>query len=160
MGVQLDASGGGGKKRVTPNINVTPLVDVVLVLLIIFMLVIPNMQEGVKIDLFAANNADKDDEDAEPIVVSVARVQAQAQAQAQAGSGAVSYHLGEDEYSRDAMISELGQRHEAEPDRPLLFRGDSQIPYGQIRDVFHECQGLGFSFIQLAVGAQKEGWEE
>ena len=44
MGAQLDTGKGG--KGVKPNINVTPLVDVVLVLLIIFMVIIPNMQDG------------------------------------------------------------------------------------------------------------------
>ena len=78
MGVQLDA-GGGGKGDVKPNINVTPLVDVVLVLLIIFMLVIPNMQEGVPIELFKAKNAEKDADEAKPIVVTVAKTKTDAQ---------------------------------------------------------------------------------
>jgi biopolymer transport protein TolR len=149
MGVQLDA--GGGDKKVKPNINVTPLVDVVLVLLIIFMLVIPNMQEGVPIDLFKANNADKDEDDAEPITVTIARVKS---------SDEVSYHLGDEEVSRDGLIAQLATLHEQDPSRLLLFRGDSRIEYGKIRDVFHECQNLGFAYIQLAVGAQKEGWQE
>ena len=148
MGVQLDT---GGDKKVKPNINVTPLVDVVLVLLIIFMLVIPNMQEGVPVELFKAKNAIKDDEDAKPITVSVAMAK---------GSDAVSYHLEDAEVSRDALVAELAALHQADPSRPLLFRGDARIDYGNIRDVFHECQNLGFAYVQLAVGANKEGWEE
>lgn len=151
MGVQLDA--GGGDKQVKPNINVTPLVDVVLVLLIIFMLVIPNMQEGVTIELFAAKNAEQDSEDVEPIVVSIAR-------ERDAGEGEISYHVGEDPYTRDGMIAELTRLHQDDPSKTLLFRGDARIPYGEIRDVFHECQNLGFAYVQLAVGAQKEGWSE
>jgi biopolymer transport protein ExbD len=147
VGVQLNS---GGDKKVKPNINVTPLVDVVLVLLIIFMLVIPNMQKGVPIELFKAKNAEKDDEQAEPITLAIAKVK---------GSDEVSYHIGEAEVSRDQLIAELARLHEADPSRPLLFRGDSRIDYGKIRDVFHECQNLGFAYIQLAVGAQKEGWE-
>lgn len=148
MGVQLNT---GGDKKVRPNINVTPLVDVVLVLLIIFMLVIPNMQEGVPVELFKAKNAIKDEDDSEPIVVAVALVK---------DSDAVSYHLGEDELSRDALIAELAAAHQADPSRSLLFRGDARIDYGKIRDVFHECQNLGFAYVQLAVGATKESWEE
>ncbi|HLT34806.1 MAG TPA: biopolymer transporter ExbD [Enhygromyxa sp.] len=146
MGVQLDT---GGDKKVKPNINVTPLVDVVLVLLIIFMLVIPNMQEGVPIELFKARNADKDDEQAEPITISVAKIKGEE----------VGYFVGDVEFSRDGVIAELARQHQADPGKPLLFRGDSRIEYGKIRDVFHECQNLGFAYIQLAVGAQKEGWE-
>lgn len=150
MGVQLDAS-GGGNKRVRPNINVTPLVDVVLVLLIIFMLVIPNMQEGVPIELFKAKNADKDEEEAKPITVSLARVK---------GTDDISYHLEDEEVGRDALIASLASLHQQDPSRALLFRGDSRIEYGKIREVFHECQNLGFAYIQLAVGAQKSGWQE
>ncbi len=148
MGVQLDT---GGDKKVKPNINVTPLVDVVLVLLIIFMLVIPNMQEGVPVELFKAKNAEKDDEDVEPITVSVARIK---------GSDAISYHIGDREVSRDALVAELTALHQADPSKPLLFRGDARIEYGKIREVFHELQNLGFAYVQLAVGANKEGWEE
>ncbi|KIG13590.1 Biopolymer transport protein ExbD/TolR [Enhygromyxa salina] len=152
MGVQLDAGGGG--KGVKPNINVTPLVDVVLVLLIIFMLVIPNMQEGVPIELFKASNADKDDEEVEPITVSIAKLK---------DSDEIGYYIGEAEgdrqLSREALISELTALHAADPSRLLLFRGDARIEYGQIREVFHDCQNLGFAYIQLAVGAQKQGWE-
>jgi biopolymer transport protein TolR len=150
MGVQLDA-GGGKDKRVKPNINVTPLVDVVLVLLIIFMLVIPNMQEGVPIELFKAKNAAKDDEQAEPITVSLARVE---------GSDEVAYYLDDRALDRDALIASLAEMREQDPTRALLFRGDSRIDYGKIRDVFRECQNLGFAYIQLAVGAPKSGWQE
>lgn len=152
MGVQLDA--GGGDKKVKPNINVTPLVDVVLVLLIIFMLVIPNMQEGVAIELFKADNAEKDSEEIEPIVVSVALPKAAKSPED------VAYYIGDAEYSRDGLIAELASMHEADPSQHLLFRGDSRIPYGTIREVFHECQNLGFAYIQLAVGAQKDSWDE
>jgi biopolymer transport protein TolR len=151
MGVQLDAGGGGGKKRVKPNINVTPLVDVVLVLLIIFMLVIPNMQEGVPIELFKAKNADKDEEEDKPITVTVTKV---------AGSDEIGYHLEDEQVGREQLITSLASLHQQDPSRVLLFRGDSRIEYGKIRDVFHECQNLGFASIQLAVGAQKTGWQE
>jgi biopolymer transport protein TolR len=149
MGMQVDA-GGGGKKRVKPNINVTPLVDVVLVLLIIFMLVIPNMQEGVPIELFKAKNAEKDEEESKPITVSITK----------AKSDEVGYYLEDAEVSRDELIASLAALHQQDPSRVLLFRGDSRIDYGKIRDVFHECQNLGFAYIQLAVGAQKTGWQE
>jgi biopolymer transport protein ExbD len=148
MGVQLDA--GGGDKKVKPNINVTPLVDVVLVLLIIFMLVIPNMQEGVPIDLFKAKNAIKDDTEAEPITLTIALDRE---------TGELTYHIADEQLSRDALIASLAQLHQADPSRALLVRGDSRIEYGKVRDVFHECQNMGFAYIQLAVGAQKEGWE-
>lgn len=148
MGVQLDA--GGGDKKVKPNINVTPLVDVVLVLLIIFMLVIPNMQEGVPIELFKAKNAEKDQDEQEPISVTIALDR---------DSGSVTYHLADEEVSRDGLVAALAELHQADPNRALLFRGDSRIEYGKIRDVFHECQNLGFAYIQLSVGAQKDGWE-
>ncbi|MFO7564642.1 MAG: biopolymer transporter ExbD [Enhygromyxa sp.] len=147
MGVALNT---GGDKKVKPNINVTPLVDVVLVLLIIFMLVIPNMQAGVPIELFKANNAEKDDEQADPIILSIARAK---------DGGQISYHIGDAELTREAVVAELARLHQADPSKPLLFRGDARIDYGQIREVFHECQNLGFAYIQLAVGAQKEGWE-
>jgi hypothetical protein len=60
MGAALDT--GKGSKGVKPNINVTPLVDVVLVLLIIFMVIIPNMQDGKPIEMVNVFNPDPDAE--------------------------------------------------------------------------------------------------
>jgi biopolymer transport protein TolR len=158
MGMQVD-TGGGGKKRVKPNINVTPLVDVVLVLLIIFMLVIPNMQEGVPIELFKAKNAEKDEEESKPITVSIT-LPSRPGSRAVAKNDEVGYYLDDAQVSRDELIASLAALHQQDPSRVLLFRGDSRIDYGKIRDVFHECQNLGFAYIQLAVGAQKTGWQE
>ncbi len=158
MGVTLDA--GGGDKTVKPNINVTPLVDVVLVLLIIFMLVIPNMQEGVPIELFKATNADKDEAESDPITVSIAR----GEGDEGGGPDDIDYYLGgaegDRQLSREALIAELMRLHETDPSRALLVRGDARIEYGNIREVFHECQNLGFAYIRLAVGAKKESWQE
>lgn len=148
MGVQLDT--GGNNKDVRPNINVTPLVDVVLVLLIIFMLVIPNMQEGVAIELFKAKNADKDSEDSTPIVVTVAKANS---------ADSASYHIDDVELTRDGLVAELAKLHHEDGNRQLLFRGDARLEYGLIRDVFREAQNLGFAYIQLSVGAPKDGWE-
>lgn len=148
MGVQLDTGGGN---KVKPNINVTPLVDVVLVLLIIFMLVIPNMQEGVPIDLFQANNAIKDEDDAEPLIVALALDK---------DTQEVAYYVGDEQYSKDGLIAEVAQAREADAGLQILFRGDSRIEYGTVREVFLELQNMNIAYIQLAVGAQKESWEE
>ena len=148
MGVQLDT---GGDKKVKPNINVTPLVDVVLVLLIIFMLVIPNMQEGVPIDLFQANNAIKDEDDAEPLIVALA---------IDKDSQEVAYYIGDEQHSKDGLIAEVAKAREADAGLQILFRGDSRIEYAKVREVFLELQNMNIAYIQLAVGAQKESWEE
>ena len=54
----------------------------------------------------------------------------------------------------------LARLHAEDPSAQLLFRGDARVEYGKIRDVFHECQNMGFAYIQLAVGAQKDSWDE
>ena len=60
MGAQLDAGGGKGKKKsASPDINVTPLVDVCLVLLIIFMVATPEMDKNAQVDLPAVDTPDK-----------------------------------------------------------------------------------------------------
>ena len=72
MGAQI--SGGAKKVGLTPNINVTPLVDVVLVLLIIFMVVLPDVSDsGKPVDLVKVRKADKPITDAEILTVTIDR---------------------------------------------------------------------------------------
>ena len=68
MGMNLDSGGKG----VRPQMNVTPLVDVVLVLLIIFMIVIPAMEQGLDIEVPGVVHADEEDDNAvDPFLLSI-----------------------------------------------------------------------------------------
>ena len=114
MGAALDT--GKGKKGVRPNINVTPLVDVMLVLLIIFMVIIPNMQDGKPIEMINVFNPDKDAEEKdEPLTVTIDREE--------------HYVVGESELPRASAIAELQQVYARSPERKLLIRADAKLPY-------------------------------
>ena len=143
MGVQLDS--GAKKKGIQPHINVTPLVDVVLVLLIIFMVVLPNVQDGKPIHLFKARDAEKSARE-ECIVVTVA-------------PGPI-YLLEEQEMKKERVFLELARLHTQSRDKRLLLRGDVKLPYESIRELLAQAQSLGYKSIDLAVATQKQGWEE
>jgi biopolymer transport protein ExbD len=125
------------------GINVTPLVDVVLVLLIIFMVVIPNMQEHKVIELFPTTRAEEDaDEEKQALVVTLAF------------DGSV--HVGEDEVSREAALGRLRQMKEEEPERKILVRADRRLEYGVVRRFFFDTKEIGHGNIKLAVGSVTE----
>ncbi len=140
MGVQLDTGKDG--KGAKPNINVTPLVDVVLVLLIIFMVVIPNMQEGKPIEMVSVETIENPEDNPEFEVVTMQL------------NGTI--YLGDEALLRDALIAKLAKLHAADPDKKLLLRADSRLPYEDVRGVFFEAQQMGFKQVSLAVGKQKE----
>jgi biopolymer transport protein TolR len=140
MGVALDTGKGG--KGVKPNINVTPLVDVVLVLLIIFMVIIPNMQDGKPIELVNVLNADKDAEEKdEPLTVTIDRAEV--------------YTIDDQDMSRAQAIAQLRQVYARTPKRKLMIRGDAKLPFVEVREFFKEVQDLGFAGVALAVGTQR-----
>lgn len=143
MGVQLDA----GKKKggITPVINVTPLVDVVLVLLIIFMVVLPNVQDGKPIEIVKVEEADKNASDKEPVTVTV--------------NAKEIYTLGEEDMSRSKVLAGLAQEYERDPAQRILLRADAGLPYKVVRELFADIQNIGFQGIALAVGVGKE-WKE
>jgi biopolymer transport protein TolR len=143
MGVALDT--GKGKKGVRPNINVTPLVDVVLVLLIIFMVIIPNMQDGKPIELVNVFNPDKDEEGKdEPLTVTIDR------------NGV--YTVEDQDMARTQAISYLQGVYARTPKRKLLIRGDAKLKFAEARDFFRDVQNLGFGGVALAVGTQRS-WD-
>lgn len=141
MGVKLGNSKGG----VAPDINVTPLVDVVLVLLIIFMVIIPNMQEGKTIDMIKVETADKPDDSVEPLAVTIDRNEV--------------YTLGESDLPRGDVLESLEASFAQDPERRVLLRADATLPYKTVRDFFAEVQQIGFQNIALAVGVARE-WSE
>jgi biopolymer transport protein TolR len=140
VGAQIDSP--RGKRGLTPNINVTPLVDVVLVLLIIFMVVIPNMQDGKPIELVKVAKADKLEEAMEPLVVTIDRHQA--------------FSLETDDMPRASVLARLKQAHAEHPRRRVLLRGDATLPYSVMRDFFRDVQEIGFTGVALAVGVGRQ----
>jgi biopolymer transport protein TolR len=119
--------------------NVTPLVDVVLVLLIIFMVVAPRMDQDVQVDLPGIFNPDPEVETSlDPLKVTVAR------------SG--EYYINDQKYGLDEAIEILSSEHAAEPLRRLVLRADAKLSYGQMRDIFSRSQKVGFPGIALMVG--------
>jgi biopolymer transport protein ExbD len=141
MAVETGKPGKGPK----PSINVTPLVDVVLVLLIIFMLIIPNMQDDKPIELINVMFPDKDaDSKEEPLVVTIDRNEV--------------YTLEEQDMAREQAIGLLKDVYARSPKRKVLLRGDAKVSYKAVRTFFKDVQDIGFGGVSLAVGAQRK-WD-
>ena len=130
------------KKRhagLVPEMNVTPLVDVVLVLLIIFMVIAPQLEGGVRVELPGFTNPDPKVKGAlEPLLLT-------ATAEGQLFIDKVPIDEGE-------LEAHLRQTHEKEPERRLLLKGDQSLTYGRMRDLFGRGQKAGFPGISLVVG--------
>ncbi|RKG86504.1 biopolymer transporter ExbD [Corallococcus sp. CA049B] len=130
------------RSSLTPEMNVTPLVDVVLVLLIIFMVVTPQLEAGAAVDLPAAMNPDAENKNLEPTTVSLA------------ANGA--FYLDRKQLNRDALVVELKALHQAKPDAPVVLKADRGVAYAQVRGVFKAMQDIGFPGISLQVIDRKK----
>jgi len=131
-------------ERARPDINVTPLVDVVLVLLIIFMVVIPQMQAGANVNVPGIAHPDaKSDLKNPPITLSVT------------ANG--SMFLEKKPVYRTELISLLQQGHARQPGSKLTLKGDRRAPYGLLRSIFKDAHGVGFPGISLQVGDLRKG---
>jgi biopolymer transport protein ExbD/biopolymer transport protein TolR len=150
----MGATPSTGSRRpepVEPQINVTPLVDVVLVLLIIFMVIAPQLEHGQRVELPAVFQPDaKARTKLDPITVTVT------------GSGAL--FLEKDPLSDLAALRlRLVDLRSKDPERRVVIKGDGSLPYKTMREAFALCQDVGFSGIALSVsqrGAQKAGPDE
>jgi biopolymer transport protein ExbD len=132
-------------KSASPFINVTPLVDVVLVLLIIFMVVIPRMIEQIPVDLPGVFNPDpKLEYRLEPMTITI--------------TSDKQYYIGEQPFpSVEAIEEELSIMRQATPDRRIFIKADSSLPFKDIRPLLEKLQGLGFKGTGFVVGAKHRG---
>ena len=138
-------SGPRESSQLVSEINVTPLVDVMLVLLIIFMVIIPNMQDGKPIEMINVLNPDKDSEAKdEPLTVTIDRSE--------------HYVVDDAELPRAQAIAQLQQVYARSPKRKLLIRADAKLHYARVREFFKDVQNIGFGGVALAVGTQRK-WD-
>jgi len=123
------------------NINVTPLVDVCLVLLIIFMVVLPPLVNGIPVKLPAASTSESG---APPTQLAITVKD----------DGTV--YLGGEVVRREQVPAELQRIHTHSPDRPVAVRADKTLKYGEVVQVLDWCRGAGFADVRLATarGAQ------
>ena len=124
-------SEGGGS---ISDINVTPLVDVMLVLLVIFMVTAPILQQGVAIDLPKVAAAPLAGEE-EQLVVNVNK------------AGQV--FLNDTPIALDALTSKLAAIRAARPDRQVFVRADQTVPYGQVMKTMSAVRESGLTKIGL-----------
>ena len=130
------------RRAILPEMNVTPLVDVVLVLLIIFMVVTPQIEAGASVELPTATNPDKENKELKPVTVSLA------------SNGA--FFLDRKELKRDALLTELKAVHQKDPEAPVVLKADRSVRYSEVRDVFKAMQDIGFPGINLQVVDRKK----
>jgi biopolymer transport protein TolR len=125
------------------DINVTPLVDVCLVLLIIFMVVTPMLQKGVPVNLPVTDNPDKTPDTEKQLQISVK------------ADGSV--YLGPNVVRKDQVESSLKEIHERTPDREVAVKGDKLVKYGDVIDVLRACRDVGFNDVGLIAQPKKSG---
>ena len=122
------------KSKPFSDINVTPFVDVMLVLLVIFMVTAPLLTVGVQVDL-PETNADTLQSDNEPLEVTID------------SSGLI--FIQETEIGLSELIPKMKAITENRFDTKIYVRGDETIDYGQIMMVLGELSGSGFSKVAL-----------
>jgi biopolymer transport protein TolR len=120
--------------RLVSEINVTPFVDVMLVLLVIFMVTAPLLTAGVDVDLPKTQAAQATGQD-EPLVVSM--------------NAQKKIYLQETELDREALIARLKAITANKPEQRIFVRGDKALPYGDIMEVMGALSAAGFSKVAL-----------
>ncbi|HEV7240259.1 MAG TPA: biopolymer transporter ExbD [Thermoanaerobaculia bacterium] len=129
----------------TSDINVTPLVDVCLVLLIIFMVVTPMLQKGVPVNLPVTEDPEKTPDTEKQLQISVK------------ADGSV--YLGPNVVRKDQVESSLKEIFERTPDREIAVKGDRQVKYGDVLDVLKACREVGFNDVGLISQPKKSPGE-
>ncbi len=135
---------GGAKGGVKSDINVTPLVDVMLVLLIIMMLVAPMLQQGVSVKLpEAANTVDKP-ETQEQTVLAISKDK--------------SFYLNAKPVTEGEMTNRLNELLENKKEKIVLIKADEEVEYSAVMTAMDQLRNAGIEDIGL-ITERKKGAE-
>jgi biopolymer transport protein ExbD len=121
--------------------DITPVVNVALVLLIIFMVVMPIIREGVEVDTPKADHADQMEDAAEQLVVLSVKE-----------DGSLFVNL--TEVDKSQLKDELALAYEGQEGSPIIIKGARNLPYSEILELMEVCQGIGAPAVDLL--AKKE----
>jgi len=131
--------------NVNSNINVTPMVDVMLVLLIIFMVITPMLQKGVSVDMAKTNNPiqmpDADKEDS--LLVSIMR------------DGTIFF--GSDKVTADVLANKVKDRLANKADKRVFVKADARTKYKNVVEVVDNVRSAGVDQLGLLTEQRKQG---
>ena len=130
------------RRRAMAEINVTPFVDVMLVLLIVFMVTAPMLTVGVPVDL-PKTKAQALGQDREPLSVSVRR------------DGRI--FLQNTPIEEDGLVAKLEAISKNGYDQRTFVRGDKSVDYGRVMEVMGLLNAAGFTHIGLVTDVRKSG---
>ena len=135
---------GGAKGGVKSDINVTPLVDVMLVLLIIMMLVAPMLQQGVAVRLPTASNTVDKPETQEQTVLAISKDK--------------SYFLNAKPVTEGDMATRLNELLESKKEKIVLIKADEEVEYSAVMAAMDQLRNAGIEDIGL-ITERKKGAE-
>ena len=130
-------SSSGGRGEVTADINVTPMADVMLVGLIIFMVITPMLQKGVSVELAKTKNpvdmkeADRDD----AVLVAITR------------DG--KFYLGQDKVNIDDLAAKVNDLLTSRLDKTVFVKSDGRAKYGDVVQVVDNIRNAGVDKVGL-----------
>lgn len=128
-----DISQGRDKSPIS-NINVTPFVDVMLVLLVIFMVTAPIIQQGVEVNLPQAKASPVQDQE-DPLIVTISR------------DGQV--YLNDNEMTPDELRSKLEANRRLNPGKAVYLRADREVRYGSVMAAIGEIKAAGIERLGM-----------
>ena len=133
---------GSQDRRTLSEINVTPLVDVMLVLLIIFMVTAPMMEQGIEIDLPQASAKTLESKEKQ-LILTVTRDK--------------EIYLNKRRYELEGLRDKLKAFYSNRSDKEIYLRADSKVPYGFVIKTMAEIKGAGIEDLALITEPYEEG---
>jgi len=144
MAMNLPSARAKGRRAPMADINVTPLVDVMLVLLIIFMVTAPLMTAGVPVNL-PDSRAKALDQDQKPVDIAVDR------------DGTI--HIGDDAVTMEELPNRLSviasERRQGDKPPQVFLRADKALDYGRVMEVMGELNRAGLNRVALVSNAKE-----
>lgn len=124
--------------KIAPDINVTSLVDVTMVLLIVFIISAPFMRAGVKVDLPKAGARESQPQRA--IVIAIDRTNR--------------IFVNQEMVTMENLVTRVVQLHKSSPSLPILLEGDAAVAYGQIIKIMDAVRRAGIENVGLVLESE------
>ncbi|MCS6912277.1 MAG: biopolymer transporter ExbD [Myxococcales bacterium] len=144
-----------GTAAIRSDINVTPLVDVVLVLLIIFIVVTPMITRGRSVEMPETEHHDKKNDSGEQIIVSISCENAKLGPDRWVcGSHAI--WVGPERVDENSLADKIQQEMRRSPGHEIHIKADKRLNYGPVREVMQRINAIGVGAVALGSDERKE----